>query len=120
MKYEYLITQLCEVIKESEINSVKIYDNLENISKVIEEVNVPMHEKNKIIALISDSFSLIQHQDLHKQKIERVVNTVCEKNNIDPTQFNLASSAKHLKGDDTADIVSDEELEMLIKQMANN
>lgn len=118
MKYENLITQLCEVIKESEVNAVEIYDKLEQITSLLDECKIPMHTKEKFTNLISDSMGLIQHQDLHRQKIERVVNTVCELNDIDSSQYNLASSAKHLAGDETSDLVSDAEIEELIKQMA--
>ncbi len=118
MKYENLITQLCEVIKESEVNAVEIYEKLEGISALLEECKIPMHTQEKFTNLISDSMGLIQHQDLHRQKIERVVNTVCELNDIDSSSYNLASSAKHLAGDDSADLVSDDDIEELIKQMA--
>lgn len=57
----------------------------------------------------------MQHQDLHRQKIERVVNYVCEKNDIDKSQYNLAPSAKNI--DNTDDNISEDELEALIKQM---
>lgn len=114
MKYEELITQLCEVIKESEVNAVEIYDKLESILSILDNIKLPMHESDKIKKLVSDSFGLIQHQDLHRQKIERVVNAVCETNNIDSTQYNLASSAKHIAGDATSDLLSEEELEALI------
>ena len=47
--------------------------------------------------------------------IERVVNFVCEHNNIDKSKFNLAPSAKNIEASD--DNMSDAELEELIKQM---
>ena len=59
----------------------------------------------------------MQHQDLHRQKIERVVNFVCEKNNIDKSQYNLAPSAKNIDASDSEESLSEEELELLIKQM---
>ena len=118
MKYEDLIKELCEVIKESEQNASKIYENFEYIEERLESSTLPLHEKNKINEKISDSYGLLQHQDLHRQKIERVVNHVCEYNNIDKSQYNIADSAKHISGDETDDeMVSDEELEALIKQM---
>ncbi|MCJ8327484.1 MAG: hypothetical protein MJK08_10335 [Campylobacterales bacterium] len=117
MKYENLITQLCEVIKESEKNAVEIYDNLESISTILENLNLPLHESKKIESLLSDSYGLIQHQDLHRQKIERVVNAVCEHNNIDASKYNIAPSAKHIDGDANDDLVSEDELEALIKEM---
>ena len=115
MSYEELIAQLCEVIKESEINAQVIYDNTESIEKMIDESELPSHKKDKIINKLSDILGLLQHQDLHRQKIERVVNFVCEKNNIDKSQYNLAPSAKNI--DSCDDTLSNDELEALIKQM---
>ena len=115
MTYEELIAQLCEVIKESEINAQVIYDNTESIEKIIDELELPSHKKDKIINKLSDILGLLQHQDLHRQKIERVVNFVCEKNDIDKSQYNLAPSAKNI--DFCEDNLSEDEIEALIKQM---
>jgi len=114
MKYEELIAQLCEVIKESENNAQVIYDNAEMIDNIVNELEIPLHKKEKIGELISNIYGLLQSQDLHRQKIERVVNFVCEKNNIDKGQYNLAPSAKNIASDD---MLSEDELELLIKQM---
>ena len=114
MTYEDLISQLCEVIKESEVNAQLIYDNTESIEEIIDNLELSLHKKDKIINKISDIFGLLQHQDLHRQKIERVVNFVCEKNDIDKSQYNLAPSAKNI---DSCDIMSNDDLEALIKQM---
>ena len=115
MTYEDLLSQLCEVIKESEINAQLIYDNAETIEDIINNLELPLHKKDKVINKISNNFGLLQHQDLHRQKIERVVNLVCEKNDIDKSQYNLAPSAKNI--DSCDDTLSDDELEALIKQM---
>ena len=117
MSYEELIAQLCEVIKESEINAQLIYDNTESIEEMINNLELPLHKKDKVLNKISDIFGLLQHQDLHRQKIERVVNFVCEKNNIDKSQYNLAPSAKSIDANDSEESLSEEELELLIKQM---
>ena len=114
MKYEELIAQLCEVIKESENNAQVIYDNTEMIDGIVNELEIPLHKKEKIGDLVSNIYGLLQNQDLHRQKIERVVNFVCEKNDIDKSQYNLAPSAKNIASDD---MLSDDELELLIKQM---
>ena len=76
MTYEELIAQLCEVIKESEVNAQLIYDNAESIEEIINDLELPLHKKDKMIDKVSDIFGLLQHQDLHRQKIERVVNFV--------------------------------------------
>lgn len=117
MKYEELIKELCDVIKESEHNACKIYEDFEYIQSTIESFDLSIREKEKIIEKISNSLGLLQHQDLHRQKIERVVNLVCEKNNIDKSLYNLAPSAKTISPCDCNDTISDDELEALIKQM---
>lgn len=115
MKYEELISELCDVIKESENNAEMIYDNSEEIKSLIEDSILSFKDKEKITDKLSEIFGLLQHQDLHRQKIERVVNFVCEKNNIDKSQYNLAPSAKNIDSSD--DILNEDELEALIKQM---
>ena len=117
MTYEDLIKELCDVIKESEKNAISIYESLENIDNIVNDLDIPLHQSKKLQEQISSSFGLLQHQDLHRQKIERVVNHVCETNNIDSSEYNIASSAKHISGDESSDTVSDDELEALIKSM---
>lgn len=116
MTYEELIKELCDVIKESEQNAVSIYENLENIDTTLSSLDIPTHKLSKIQELISNSFGLLQHQDMHRQKIERVVNFVCENKNIDSSEYNLASSAKHIAGDEN-EVLDEDELEALIKSM---
>lgn len=115
MTYEKLIKELCDVIKESETNSISIYDNLEVIDSEISSFDIPSHKLKKLQDLISDSYGMLQHQDLHRQKIERVVNYVSETNNIDVSKYGFASSAKNIGSSD--DILNEDELELLIKQM---
>ena len=117
MKYEELISQLCDVIKESENNAQLIYESAEVIDSINTKLDIPLHTKEKIQNALSDIYGLLQHQDLHRQKIERVVNFVCEKNDIDKSQYNLAPSAKSIDANDSEESLSEEELELLIKQM---
>ncbi|WP_198304741.1 hypothetical protein [Arcobacter vandammei] len=115
MNYENTILELCEVIKESEHNAQEIFNNIESIDEFLQELSLPLHQKNKLSNLISNIYGLLQNQDLHRQKIERVVNFVCDSNNIDKTQYNLAPSAKNI--DASEDTLSPAELEALIKSM---
>jgi len=115
MQYEELIAELCEVIKESENNALSIYNNLEFINDKVNNLSILGSEKEKINSKVSESLGLLQHQDLHRQKIERVVNFVCEHNDIDKTKYGFAASAKNIDSSD--DILNDDELEALIKQM---
>lgn len=117
MKYEELITELCEVIKESENNANLIYSNCEFVQNLIDSSTLTTEDKEQTSEKIMEIFSLLQHQDLHRQKIERVVNYVCEKNDIDKFQYNLAPSAKNI--DKAEDNISNDELEALIAQMQN-
>ncbi|RXJ86970.1 hypothetical protein [Arcobacter sp. CECT 8985] len=116
MNSEELIKELCDVIKESEENASLIYENFEYIQSYINSSNLSMKVKGQINDKISTSLGVLQHQDLHRQKIERVVNFVCDKYDIDKSKYNIADSAKIIDKND-GDIVSDDELEALIKQM---
>ncbi len=115
MAYEDTILQLCEVIKESENNAQDIFNNTEAIDNFLEELSLPIHQKNKLSNFISNIYGLLQNQDLHRQKIEKVVNFVCDNNGIDKTKYNLAPSAKNI--DASEDTLSQEDLEALIKSM---
>jgi hypothetical protein len=115
MVYEDTILQLCEVIKESENNAQEIFNNAESLDNFFETLDIPIHQKNKLSNFISNIYGLLQNQDLHRQKIEKVVNFVCDNNGIDKTQYNLAPSAKNI--DASEDTLSEEELEALIKSM---
>ena len=115
MRYEELITELCEVIKETENDAEGIFDNTDEISNIIDNIKIPIHKREKLKDLLSNIYGLLQRQDLHRQKIERVVNFVCDKNDIDKAKYNLAPSAKNI--DSCEDTLSADELELLIKQM---
>ncbi len=118
MTKEKLVTQLCEVIKESEVNAVDIFTKLENIMDLVDSPSLEDDMKNSINGIVMDAMGLIQSQDLHRQKIERVVNYVCEEHGIDASEYNLASSAKSIDAGDVEDELTPEELEALIKEMA--
>jgi len=63
----------------------------------------------------------MQFQDIHRQKIERVINIMRSLANYMNHLFSSStddsqrvSSAKHIPGDDTADLVADDDIEALI------
>lgn len=115
MKYEELISELCDVIKESENNAELIYQNCEHVQSLIDDSSINQENKNTATQKLTEILSLLQHQDIHRQKIERVVNYVCDKNNIDKSRYNLAPSAKNI--DSSEEMLSEDELEELIRQM---
>jgi len=115
VKYEELIMELCEVIKETENDALEIFNNIEGISNIMEHLEIPIHKREKLTNFVSNTYGLLQRQDLHRQKIEKVVNFVCDNNNIDKAQYNLAPSAKTIEA--TEESLNADELEALIKQM---
>ncbi len=111
MTNENIITQLCEVIDESENMTNEVMDHLD---VMLEKLNQLEHSKNlqKDIDSIKNNVQMtlesMQAQDAHRQKIERVVNI------IDPDNGKFASSAKHITGDKDDDLVDEDELAALI------
>ncbi len=127
---KHLVSQLGEVTQESELKATEIFDKLDFILIKIEELEKNKDDSDKIISemknAIFETMSIMQYQDIHRQKIERVINTMRSisqlmshtLDSVSPQSF--APSAKHIAGDgDTSDLVDDNELEALIAQMAN-
>ncbi len=115
MTYEELLDELKEVIKETEVNAEVIHKNLEIISsKVNENDSIMSHEKTTINESISECLGVLQHQDIHRQKIERVISFVCDYNNIKKEKYDISPVAKNIDSDEN---MSEEDLEALIKQM---
>lgn len=104
MNYEKALEELKSVLEHSENSSHEIFEKLESLS------NTPASE-------ISEIIHLIQSHDIYTQKIQRVMNFLCEDNNLDSSKYCSSPSAKHIDGD-INDVMSDEDIEALIKQMA--
>jgi len=107
-----IVSQLCEVIEESETMANEVMDHLDI---VLEKLHILEESKNlsSDIASIKNNIFItlesMQAQDAHRQKIERVVNT------IDPNNGKFAQSAKHIIGDtNDSELVDDDELAALI------
>ena len=47
MRYEELITELCEVIKETEKDAEGIFDNTDEISKYYRNIKIPIHKRER-------------------------------------------------------------------------
>lgn len=112
MNNESIITQLCEVIEESETMTNEVMDHLD---VVLEKLNCLSDSKNLQVDIDSITNNILmtlesmQAQDAHRQKIERIVN------HIDPNNGKFAASAKHITGDkNDSELVDDDELAALI------
>ena len=46
MRYEELITELCEVIKETENDAEGIFDKTDEISNIIDNIKIHLHLEN--------------------------------------------------------------------------
>jgi len=106
-----IIEQLCEVIEESEKMSIEVMDHLDIVLEKLNSLSESKDLSNDIDGIKNNIFMTLesmQAQDAHRQKIERVVN------NLDPENGKFASSAKHISGDNDAELVDEDELAALI------
>lgn len=111
-----VIEQLNQVINDSEKMSQEVMKHLEvvleKLDTLIESKDI-QSEVDGIKNNIFNTMASMQSQDFHVQRIQRVVN------NIDPNCAD-GSCAKHIAGDDTEDLLNEDDLEALIAQMGNN
>jgi site-specific recombinase XerD len=117
MEKQEIISQLCDIIDESEKMTNDVMDHLDIVLEKLNEISESKNIQNDIDSIKNNIFITLesmQSQDAHRQKIERIVNT------LDPNNHKFASSAKHISGDQSDDLVSPEELEALIAAAANN
>ena len=106
-----------EIIKSKNIDEIS--ENIETIEDDLSEVDSLLNHANNILF---EGMSLMQYQDISRQKIERVVNVLrslikylnllFEGKTADKER---TSSASHLVGDETSDLMgNNEDLEDLI------
>ena len=146
-----VVHQLDEVTRDSEKKAGEIFDKLElmtnhltnsiNVVTQLEELfqKSRVKDKKKYLKLLNElkdnSFSsqdeilnimdIMQYQDIHRQKIERVINIIRALNNYMNSLFSSnikdeerVSSAQYIAGDNKDDVLSDEEIEEMMKQFA--
>jgi len=108
---DIIVSQLCEVIEESESMTNEIMNHLD---VVLEKLNL-LETSNNVTSDIDSirnniliTLESMQAQDANRQKIERVINIV------DPENEKFAPSAKHITGDSSDDLVDEDELAALI------
>ncbi|WP_419764329.1 MAG: hypothetical protein ACNI28_11170 [Arcobacter sp.] len=91
MNYEEIVTELDDITKSSEKVAVDVFEKLESALSLTKE--------KESQDLITEVMNMIQGEDIFRQKIERVINSICDAQGIDVTQFNIAPTAKHIAGD---------------------
>ena len=75
---------------------------------------------------IMSVMDIMQYQDIHRQKIERVINVMRALSKYMNTLFESnvedskrVSSAQHIEGDSTEDVASTDDIEALLEQFGN-
>ena len=112
MTNDSIITQLCEVIEESESMTNDVMDHLDIVLEKLNNLEDSKNLKKDIDSITNNilmTLESMQAQDAHRQKIERIVNE------IDPDNGKFAASAKHITGDENdTELVDEDELAALI------
>jgi hypothetical protein len=100
----------------SEQHSLDVMSKIDDIIELTENKDINLDHVKTIAFEIMD---MMQHHDLNRQKVERVMNLIIDNQNITKKQLdqlhikNISKSSKHIDSDDGENI-SDEELERLI------
>jgi len=117
--------QLFEKLSNSFPHIQTFIQEKEKITEMIELVTKSIENGQNATDNIMMAMDIMQFQDIHRQKIERVINIMREllkymnrifEGKIDDSK--RVSSARHIHGDRTADVVEDDDLEALIAQFA--
>lgn len=100
MNYEEIVAELDAVVKNSEKAGVSVIDKLEEA--------LSLTENKEAYDLIFSVIGMVQEEDLLRQKVERVMNSICEVQGINSSKYNIAPSAKHIAGDDYEEMSQDD------------
>jgi len=106
------------------------FPNIKSFESALQDLNAVEEEQNKMNNLLEESNDYIlnamdtmQYQDIHRQKIERVINIMRALSKYMSTLFEgkvedekRVKSAKHIEGDSTEDVVGNDDIEALIAQ----
>jgi len=110
-----IMTMLDQVLVELDASETCIKENSEEKALVIVD---------DIRNIVFEIMSTMQYQDIHRQKIERVMNTMIDISQMMATTLSgvesvKAPNAKHIDDSD-GESVNEDELAELIAKMANN
>lgn len=121
-----MVEQLSSVTVESEKKATEIMSQLDKVLHELDSIETSINNnqnKNALLAIeeiksiIFDTMSMMQYQDIHRQKIERVINTMVKISNVmNETLQNVVNIAPSAKNIDSVDgkILDNAELEQLI------
>ncbi len=98
--------------------------SLESCNEMIKQINVIADKSNESADAVLQAMDIMQYQDIHRQKIERVVNimrTLARYLNsmfeTDIDDEKRVSSATYIEGDKKDDVIDDGEIDELIASL---
>lgn len=114
-----LFTTLCEKFPDVETFQVQLEKN----QKALEEIDSVVEVLQNSGDAIMNVMDIMQYQDIHRQKIERVINVMRALSKYMNTLFEgkiddekRVSSATHIAGDTHNDLASTDDIEALLEQ----
>jgi len=114
-----LFTTLSEKFPDVEAFKTQLEKNNSALNEITEALDM-IHNSSDSIMNVMD---IMQYQDIHRQKIERVINVMRALSNYMNSLFEAkidddkrVSSAQHLPGDENADLASTDDIEALLAQ----
>jgi len=116
-----LFTTLSEKFPDIEAFKTSLEQNQQAITELDETTEVLQNGGDSIMNIMD----IMQYQDIHRQKIERVINVMRALSRYMNTLFegkiadeHRVSSAQHIAGDTHNDLASDDDIEALLDQFA--
>ncbi|RDU64183.1 chemotaxis protein [Helicobacter sp. MIT 14-3879] len=116
--------ELFEKLSSQFPNIITFKESLKSSNEMIKQVNIIIEKSNENSDCILQAMDIMQYQDIHRQKIERVVNimrTLAKYLNsmldTDIDDEKRVSSATYIEGDKKSDVVDSDEIEALIASL---
>ena len=136
MEKEENISSIVEVL----VSNIELFSNLsvkfpdvKAFTEQLQKNEKALEEANQTIEVLQSSgdsimsvMDIMQYQDIHRQKIERVINVMRSLSKYMNTLFegkiddeNRVASAQHIAGDQNTDLASTDDIEALLAQFGN-
>jgi hypothetical protein len=117
-----LFTTLSAKFPEVEAFKTQLEKNEDALTQTNEAVEILQNSGDSIMSVMD----IMQYQDIHRQKIERVINVMRALSKYMNTLFEgkidddkRVSSAQHIAGDTHNDVASTDDIEALLEQFGN-
>jgi len=117
-----LFTTLCEKFPDVQAFSTQLEKNEKALNDANETLEILQTSGDSIMSVMD----IMQYQDIHRQKIERVINVMRALSKYMSTLFEgkidddkRVSSATHIAGDTHNDLASTDDIEALLAQFGN-